>query len=203
MFIDFNQTYTGNEGTGKFWSLYPQAPELYSVKGGSNYSIDRLPYADDNTVVDLGIKAGVNANYTLTAVDINEFYYAKTVLLEDLKTGAVRELKSNPVYTFSASPGDEQKRFKLHFGGPYKVNEMTKNPSFTIYNIGSTIFINNNSDMNCKTSVCVFNMIGQKILQKWIGDKKTRIDLQVIPGCYLVTLISDEQVVSRKVLIRD
>jgi fibronectin-binding autotransporter adhesin len=190
-----------NDGSDKFSSMYTEAPEIWSIKNGNNYCIDRMPYVDANTIIRIGIKAGLDANYTLTATGVTEFH-ATSVLLEDLKTGATQELKNNPVYTFAGKPSDAPERLRLHFGGPFGTDNKSKIDAFTIYSYNSTVFVRNNTEKNLAGTVSVYNLIGQKIMQRKVSDKITKIDLYVPAGCYIVTLVSNEQTISRKVVVR-
>ncbi|MCX6245939.1 MAG: autotransporter-associated beta strand repeat-containing protein [Bacteroidetes bacterium] len=199
MIFGVNSSY-GNDGSDKFASMYAEAPELWSIKNGNSYSIDHLPSIDQNTTITIGIKAGVNGNYTVTATGVSEFG-ASSVLLEDLKTATTQELKNNPVYTFSGGPGDATERLRLHFGGPFGVGTTPKVDPVTIYSYGNSIYIRSNSATDLQGNLFVFNLIGQKMMQQRVDGKFSRIDLNVPAGCYVVTLVSDKQTVSKKVLV--
>ncbi|MCX6246016.1 MAG: T9SS type A sorting domain-containing protein [Bacteroidetes bacterium] len=188
-------------GSDKFWSMYAEAPEIWSIKNGNSYSIDRMHSLDQNSTVTIGIKAGVDGNYTVTATGVDEFG-SSSVLLEDLKTAATQELKSNPVYTFAATTSDAPERLRLHFGGPFGVASPPKVNDITVYSYGNTIIVRNNTENDMAGDVFVYNLVGQKILQRKMDGKTTKIDLNVPLGVYLVTVVTEKETVSRKVVIR-
>ncbi|MCX6266150.1 MAG: T9SS type A sorting domain-containing protein [Bacteroidetes bacterium] len=190
-----------NGGSWKFWSIYPEAPEIYAMKGGLNYSIDRLPSVNESSVISLGIKAGVETTYTLDATGVDNFYFAKSIILEDLKTGATQELKTNPSFTFSANPTDNPERFHLHFGGPYGIGLQSSQPDFTIFSFNHSVVIKNISGKNLDGNVTICNILGQKILQQRIIDQVTTLNLDAPAGCYIVTLAAGNRTYSKKLFI--
>ena len=200
MIVAVNADYT-NSGSEKFWSMYSEAPELYSIKNGVNYSIDRLPSVNENSVVALGIKAGVDAVYTFKATGVGNFFISKSIILEDLKTGVTQELKDNPIYAFTAKPGDNAERFHLHFGSPYGLNEHGTQPDFTIFSYNNSVYVNNISGKDLNGSIYISDILGRKISQACITDKATVISIEAPAGCYIVTIVTNNQTYSRKVVI--
>ncbi|MBK7213171.1 MAG: hypothetical protein IPH88_07740 [Bacteroidales bacterium] len=79
---------------------------------GHVLSINALPQQD---VIDLGFKCGVNGTYTITSEGMESFDATTPIWLEDLKTGATQNLRTNPVYSFNYATGEAENRFKLHF----------------------------------------------------------------------------------------
>jgi hypothetical protein len=201
MLVAVNAAYE-NGGSPKFWSMENDSPELYSIRGSSSYSIDRLSAVDENSVVVLGVSAKLTGSYTIKATGVSSFSAASSLILEDLKTGNTQELKSNPIYTFSANSGDNPERFHLHFVGPFGINSQEDQSGFAIFSYEHSVYVKNISgrEPNGKVSIC--NILGQKIIQKNIVEDLTKIDLAVSPGCYIVTLTSKNQITSKKVFIR-
>ena len=192
-----------NGGSLKFMSMYANAPELYSIKGGQNYSIDRLPAVDENSIVAIGIKAGVNANYTFDVTGVDNFFFAKSILLEDLKTAATQELKNNPSYTFSAAPGDNPERFHLHFAGPFGINNPQNQSPFNIFSSDGSVIIKNLSGKSLAGDISVSNILGQTLIRKKLTDDNViKIDLNAPAGCYIVTIVTNNQSFSKKVFIQ-
>jgi len=63
-----------------------------------------------------------------------------------------------------------------------------------------TIYILNPE--NSRGEIIVLNMLGQQVAQaKLTGDTKQQIRLTVPSGCYLVSVVSEEEVVTRKVVV--
>ncbi len=200
MAVAVNSIYD-NGGSRKFWSMNPEAPEIYSMKGGHDYSIDRLPDVSENSTIALGIKAGLSATYTLDITGADNFFFAKSILLEDLKTGLTREVKNNPSYTFTASPSDNEERFHLHFGGPFGLNQHAGQPLISVYSSNNTVFIRNNTGLPLEGDVYICNILGQRIIQKKITQQNSAIELNAPAGYYIVNVVTDKCMFCKKVFV--
>jgi hypothetical protein len=202
MIVAYNSTYTGNNGSAKFFSWYVEAPEIYSVKEGNNFSIDRYNDIQTDITVNINTKTGIAADYTITATNIQDFNLSSKVLLEDLKTGIVTDLKQTPAYTFAGAPGDEASRFRLIIGSPIGIDEPNTTGSFNIYTYENMVYVQNDK-INEPYFVTVSNMLGQTLVRTdFTGNSLNRIELQSVPGVYVVNVVSNGKTYSQKVVIR-
>jgi len=204
MIVDFNTSYTGG-GSAKFWSLYAEAPELYSVKDGYNYSIDRYRDMTDNLTVNINAKCGVESTYTITATNIAEFSYSDKVVLEDLKTGTLTDLKQVNSYSFAGGPSDAQNRFKLIFKGPTGIDEpvVEAKQQVYIYSYGSEIFVDANQLDIGSCDVYIYNALGQ-LLQKANYTPATssqKVAVLEAAGVYIVKVVSRTGNTTAKIII--
>jgi len=200
MIVAFDPSFTGG-GSAKLWSFYPEAPEIWSAKNGQYFSIDRNNEPNAALTVPVSVKTGVDASYTILAVDVNDFALSEKVYLDDLKTGGSQELKANPAYSFAAKPGDDPARFRLRFTGPYGVEDPGDRPEFTVYAIGNTVYIKNLTGDVIAGNVHICDMLGRKIAQSRITEKNSEIAVTAPTGVYLVTLVTDRGTYSRKIFI--
>jgi len=199
MLIEFNPAYDGG-GSDKFWSFYTEAPELYSVKDGKNYSINRYNSFSDDLVVSVAAKTGVSGNYTILAANIADFSLCNDVWLKDQKTGIITNLKVTPSYSFSGSPGDERNRFQLYFQSITDVKEPDK-ADFSVTVADRSIMIRR-SHTNESCTVQVFNILGQMVTSSRMnGDDQIKIPLAQ-EGIYIVSIISKGTSFSRKVVLK-
>ncbi len=200
MIVQFDPSFTGG-GTQKFNSFYAEAPELYSVKDGNNYSIDRYNTLTDDMKVNIATKTGVAANYTIKVTNIADFTLRDKVYLLDLKTGVKTNLKQTPSYTFAGTPDDDRNRFQLIFGTSIGYEEETSS-DITIYASENIIYIRNDK-ANEPYTVMVSNMLGQIITRtKLAGNTLNQIELNSVPGIYVVTVYSEGSLFSRKVVVK-
>jgi hypothetical protein len=190
-----------NDGSQKFWSMHAEAPEIYAIRDGGYYSIERRSAVDDQTVIPVGIKAGISTSYTLQVTGTESFFYAKNIMLEDLKTGAVQDLKTNPSYTFTATPGDAPERFHLRFSGPYGVDEMEKTSPVQIYTYGNDLVVKSNTPEPVTGDVYLCNLPGQQVFTQRIDGAVTRMTLNLPAGCYIATLVTKDRIFSQKVIV--
>lgn len=202
MIVAFNSSYTGNSGSAKFFSFYNEAPEIYSVKEGNNYSIDRYNDISTDLIVNINIKTGIDADYTITSTNIADFSLSSKVLLEDLKTGIVTDLKQTPTYSFAGAPGDDAKRFRLIIGSPIGIDEPNTTGSINIYTYENMVYVQNDKT-NEPYFVTVSNMLGQTLVRTdFTGNSLNRIEMQNVPGVYVVNVVSNGKTYSQKVVIR-
>lgn len=201
MIVEFNPDYAG-AGSPKFWSFYADAPEIYALKDNNNFSILECDEFTADLVVAIATKTNVEANYTITAANANKFNLGEKVMLEDLKTGIITNLKQASSYTFTGSPTDDPNRFHLVFGSPTGVEEPANKNSFIIYASDHTVFVQNDN-ANEPYQVIVTNMIGQNLINKKLaGNSLNQLELNKQPGVYVVTVISKGETFSKKVVIR-
>lgn len=201
MILKVNPEYTDG-GSDKFWSLTGEAPEIYSIKGDNNYSIDRRSAIHETTVVELGIKAGVAAGHTLTVTGLNSFSAASVVTLEDLKTGTFQKLNDNNIYTFNAVPGDSPIRLKLHFGGSYTTPETSGSGGITVYSDGTDIIIRNNLSGTSRGQVTVFDLLGRPIRKVNMEYNMLRINMTGEKGYFIVNVVTQTGSCNGKVFLK-
>ncbi|PKP45741.1 MAG: hypothetical protein CVT94_16970 [Bacteroidetes bacterium HGW-Bacteroidetes-11] len=187
-------------GSDKFWSMYTEAPEIFSVKDGNNYSIDRYADISAEMVVNLGAKCGVESTYTLTATNISEFSLANHVYLTDLKTGIRINLKETGSYTFNGSPNDDVTRFKLTFAGTIGIEAPVAESRTEIYAHNGMIYI---TGLEVKADITVTNLLGQVVQRTMAkGNDLTILNAGNLPkGIYVVSVFSNGQSISRKVVL--
>jgi autotransporter-associated beta strand protein len=200
MIVEFNPEFTGG-GSDKFWSFYASAPEIFVNKEGSNYSIARYRNTSEEQIINIGVKTGVQANYTLSASNINDFNLSNRVLLEDLVSGQVTDLKQNPSYTFEAGEGSNGNRFRLIIGSTIGIDEPGQN-GFDIYANNGNLYLTNKEFKGVYT-LRVSNLLGQTLLERQLdGSSAQLIRLNEVPGVYIATVHSNGKSFSQKFVIR-
>jgi len=185
-------------GAPKMFSFVETAPSLYLPKDGKDYSISFLNTIENNDIIPVNFIAGATGNYTLNFEFAAEFY--EGVKLEDTQTGIKYDLLQNQNYSFTANENDEANRFLLHFG-PVGINDQpTSQSNIQAWSANKTIHILNPE--NRKGEIRVLNLFGQEVAQaRLTGDTKQEIQLNVPAGYYLVNVISDKEVATRKVVV--
>jgi hypothetical protein len=201
-FVNFNDNATSNfDAKYDAYKLQnvADAPALYSMITGDILSINALPMLG-NEVVDLGFKCGVNGTFTLNASGIESFDATTPVWLEDLKTGAVQNLRVNQTYAFDYTTADNEKRFKLHFKSAFSVPENSLS-GINIYSAVRTVVINNSTSLSGE--VKIYDLTGRELLHTGMSSQnETRIPVNFAVGTYLVKVTTSNGVASNKVFIR-
>jgi len=201
-FVNFNESasaaYDGQFDAYKLQNI-AEAPALYSMITGDILSINALPM-EGNEVVDLGFKCGVNGTYSITANGMESFDATTPVWLEDLKTGTMQNLRTNPSYSFSYTTDDNEKHFKLHFKSANDVPANTLS-GINIYSASRTVVINNTTTL--AGEVKIYDLAGRELTHTSMNSQnETRIPVNYAVGTYLVKVITENGVASNKVFIR-
>lgn len=150
--------YELNRDAGKFMSLNPLMPQLFSVGGQTRYAINERPLGD--AVVELGMYIGQEGEYTLALAEDRPVSF----ILEDRLLGTYTELSAGEGYTFSAEKGTVAGRFYIHLAGGELTgldnaasNEQASEAP--AYNVAG-------QPVNAKTFKGILVQKGRKLLQK-------------------------------------
>lgn len=201
MIVEFNPKFAGS-GSAKFWGFYTEAPEIYAVADGKNYSISVVDELTEDMIINIAAKTGIEATYTIKATNISEFDLGNKIMLEDLKTGILTDLKQASSYTFHGSAADNANRFRLIVGSPLSITEPTYSDEITVYAYENSIYVTNETT-TAPYQVMVSNMAGQQLINTRLsGNTRHRIEIPRVPGVYVVTVVSEGFLRSKKVVLR-
>jgi hypothetical protein len=176
-----------------------EAPELYSSVAGEIMSINVLPL-EGNEVVNLGFKCGLSGTYELTASGMESFDASVPVLLEDVKTGVIQNLRTNPVYSFTYTSGDSDERFKLRFKSSTGLDENAAD-GVQIFGSQQEVVIRNTTDLSGE--VVLYSLNGREIMHAVMnGVGETHLPVNVAEGAYLVKIQTVKGITTEKVYIR-
>jgi hypothetical protein len=183
-----------NGGAEKWFSMYTEAPSLYMPVGENIFSLRFLGDVSENPALPMSFKAGLDGNYSITASGTESF---TNVILQDLKTGATQEMKTNPVYNFTSAVIDDVNRFLLRFRPVGIETQDAGNNGIFVYD--NILNITNPGE----SVITVYNMVGQKILEKQTQNEESiRIKLQVGTGYYIVKLTTDQKAIAKKIFVK-
>ncbi len=180
----------------KLWGM-KEAPQLYSIIPGNVLSINVLPSVTANPVVNIGLKVGMNATYTITADGMESFDLTVPIRLDDLKLGISNDLRLNPVYSFTADTSDAENRFLLRFQSATGVDEPSAARIF-VYGQQGHIIVNNTE--NYDGTIYVYNTAGQAISTLTMQPGIQTLN-QLPAGMYIVKVVTGKTIISRKVVL--
>lgn len=183
-------------GATKLFSPVTTAPSLYMNSGDKNFSVQYLTDTIDYPAVPVMFKAGRDGNYTLSCnFDDNQF---KIVLLEDLKTHKIQNMKAEATSHFSALKTDDVNRFVLHFG-PDKIYSKKELPG-RIYADGNRLIVDLTL-VSEETEVFVYDLMGRKLLQqKLLGKIQHNLSLNANTQILIFSLKNSNGNISQKLL---
>ncbi|MBK7212173.1 MAG: T9SS type A sorting domain-containing protein [Bacteroidales bacterium] len=174
-------------------------PTFYSLAGNTKLSVNSLPSTSMEDYVTLAVEAGAASNYEISLTD-NTLSSSVYVTLEDTKTGVSQKLNDNPVYSFTAAPGEDPSRFRLHFKDATSV----ANPALAginAYSVEGQIRIT--SDKNLNGLVTLTDMAG-RLIAKTNMNQATSCMLNVHgqTGIYVVNIATTEGNFVQKVAVK-
>ncbi|MHC1776484.1 MAG: S8 family serine peptidase [Lentimicrobium sp.] len=175
------------------------APQLYSFAGASRLSVNTLPSVASGRLIRIGFVKNDATSYSLQ-VQSSQLYPGMVIGLHDIKTGTIQDLTTDNVYNFTAADGDDPNRFELFFG-TVGVDENATPGDIICYTSGKTIYLKSTLPMNGE--VIISSLSGKQLIRtKATGENLVTIDgARIAAGTYLVSLITDGGVVTKKVVI--
>ena len=175
------------------------APQLYSILPDEIAAVNTLPGIETNSDVAVGFKAGAENTYTLEATGIESFDAETPLLLEDLMTNTTQDLRQNPVYSFTAAPGDMEHRFNLHFKKANGIDE-TVFKQIGIYSNRNMVYISNPNSL--PGSIDVYDITGRLISSTHLtGNLSDKVDVGKYTGILLVKVITLKEISTGKVFV--
>jgi len=175
------------------------APQFYSLYGEEKLSTNTLPGLF-NREIQLGFVKNDATNFNIELLTEN-LDPNLAVFLTDKKTGTITRLSSNPIYTFTSSASDDSLRFMLSFEDASSISFQEAAKNFTIVVDNGTITINQLESMSGKVKVS--DMLGRTVaMENLVADTPLKINLNSVPGVYVVTVYTKSKTYSQKVVIR-
>lgn len=178
----------------KWSSMYAEATEIWTVANDQSLlSVNALPSLGNGMVsVPVSFKCGVEGTYTISALEAASFESGTEIYLEDLATGAAWvDLVTNPVYTFDATPNDEQGRFIIHFFGPTGIGE-NENSMVKIYGWGQDAYIVNRGNETISEYVA-YDLMGRELHRGTLPNNTVnKVQIGDVSAYYIVKAITKE-----------
>ncbi len=174
---DARKLFSGTEGM----------PELYSIENEKRLSIDMRPLVPE---IQLGFYNDQSGTYSIAA---NEISKLENATLEDTKFDVLHKL-ADGAYTFEWEAGEDEKRFKLHLGTT-SINDVELS-AIQVYPFGEEIVIKS----VIPASEITLTDISGRVLGEW--QNLGSIPAPITAGIYLVTINTNNQKVTKKILIK-
>jgi len=109
---------------------------------------------------------------------------------------------ANPVYTFTATPGTDQ-RFVVHFFGPTGINDPVVNGNIRIYGYGQDAYIVNRGNETIEEYVA-YDLMGRELHRGTLPSSTVnKVTVGNVSAYYIIKVITREgNVYAEKVYIR-
>ena len=144
---------------------HEEAPDIYSGStDDKNLSINAYSALEENVVIPVSCKIGINGFYTITATDIVNFDASTQILLEDIFENTFIDLAYQNSYVFFASATDIAERFNLHFLlDPVNTAEIEYDLNIQIFAANNAIQVKRQDLKVLEGSLTVFDVLGRLI----------------------------------------
>lgn len=184
----------------KYFSFDPQVPQLYSLStDGRKLAINSMDAVSESTVIPLSIKVQGSSIMTIKLAGTGATFQGQEIVLHDVLTNTLHKLSEEPTYSFMANANDNPDRFLLKFG-TVGIAEAPRRELLTAYMQHNLLFILNPDAT--KASVELYNIHGQLILRREIGQGLQSIPVDVATGTYLVRMRTTQAIAMRKLFIQ-
>ncbi len=170
----------------KFMTASPGISQLWSVSSDGSLSIDTRPATE---TIQLGFTNNEAGTY---AIGIWEIADISTAILEDTKLKIFHKL-SDGDYSFDWSLNDDETRFKLHLNTT-AVEDLSSS-AVQVYVAGGNIIIQSEQQAQ---RITLTDITGRTL---GVWDNKESIPAPATAGLYLVTVVSENQMLTKKIII--
>ena len=183
----------------KLYSFNPEVPQLCSqITSGRGLAINSISAISETTTIPLSIKVQGNSIMSISMTEIAGVFEGQTIYLHDLLTNTITKLSEAPTYNFIANSNDNPDRFLLKFGA-VGITELPGNRLLNAYMNGNLLYIHNPDAVVAQVEV--YNIMGQPILSKEIGQGLQSIPLNIASGTYVVMMRTKMAIAKRKIFI--
>ena len=176
------------------------APTFCSNAGTSNLALNTLPALEQETQIPLTF---VKNNSDHFSINLRQSISGAQVLLTDTKTSQTINLSQEHSYAFASVASDDPGRFVLHFSGVGMDEQTPAIRPVTVFTLNNEICISSASGQPVKGEVSVYNMMGQLVNRRPLGENSlTKFEFNGVAGYYIVKVVTASGVVAGKLFVR-
>ncbi|MDD4554203.1 MAG: T9SS type A sorting domain-containing protein [Bacteroidales bacterium] len=150
--------------------------------------------------IPLGFLTKVSGDFTFEATNLDELDPAISVYLEDLMGIKRLDLRATNTYSFYSAPASGDERFRLHFGKS-SVNAEPTPADNGIRIFANDLTVNLYLPADLPGTLEVFNVLGQRILQRPLEPGFTLLCLNVDKGLYIFRIQANHTVTTKKLFL--
>jgi len=178
------------------------APQIYSLDANTIYAVNLLAESYGNRMIPLGLRTGVEGEYTFGFEGVDDFDPSVTIFLEDKISGEMIDLHETIAYTFFAEEGTTDDRFILHFNPDFTdVDSQVAAEQIGIYAFDKTICVN--YKMEVPAQIRVFDLLGKEVINQNLSPNQLNtIAMNHEKGYYIVKVVSSRTIKTQKVFIK-
>ena len=189
----------------KFFSLNPNVPQIFTRSNITDLAINALPPLLRDTVVELRMIIPVAGTYSIQGIEAGAFQQGVSVILEELSTGNVYDLRSGNIFYFTMDTAglNSAIRFVVRFYAPVitSFDSIIFEDDIAIqWNEVSLSIIAHTSG---KRVVKIYDVSGKLYRSILFHEPHATIDLMgYAKGTYVVNVESEGSILIKKILLR-
>ncbi len=181
-------------------------PEIYTVVGKDELVINGLNSVPATTEVPLGFRSGETNTFTIKSTETGSFDADTRIVLKDNLLNTEQDLTDGSAYHFSSDAVSTTDRFSVIFKTSSVSSGLPGNEDFdtliSVYRNGNNrITVHCTGAETCTGSVSVYNAVGQKLDVENFSGPTLVSSKEYKSGVYLVSVLVDGQITTRKVII--
>lgn len=162
-------------------------------------AINCVPPTMAGDIYDLGLSIGIEGAYQLKISGKSTFNGKKIWLFDEI-SDQIYDLDQDTIIDFYWINGQTNKRFKLLFDEQVNINNShLKTSELLIHARDSRLYFSGAGIMEGKTSVQIYNLLGQKVFEQVGISHNTGIKLSLSPGYYWAYIITGEKKLGQKI----
>jgi len=150
--------------------------------------------------IPLGFLTQVSGDFTFEATNLDELDPAISVYLEDLMGIKRLDLRATNTYSFYSAPASGDERFRLYFGKS-SVNAEPTPADNGIRIFANDLTVNLYLPADLPGTLEVFNVLGQRILQRPLEPGFTQLFLNVDKGLYIFRIQANHTITTKKLFL--
>ena len=182
-------------------------PHIFSyiiTNDDEELAIQSFPQPQDSDIIHLGTRINDNGLYKLKFNGMSSFAANQAFVLLDHKTNKTYKIRRDSVIEFYHENSDDENRFDLLFKMTTGIEDIDENiDDFIIYINNRRLYINHIEDLYDYIHVEIYDILGQKLVDKTNANVLNGIPLDLPSAYYIVKLRSSEIVRSTKFFIHE
>ncbi|MGB7784846.1 MAG: T9SS type A sorting domain-containing protein, partial [Salinimicrobium sp.] len=185
-----------------------EVPSFYSLSSKKEkLAINAIPHLGaDRLQIPLGITSKKSGEMTLRLSEASHLSPFLHIYLRDNKKKTLTEFQENATYSFSAQIGENDNRFALLFSSE-KLSDaemVLATQDFSVYTRDKEIIVKLNLLNDAKGKISISNVSGQLLQSKTgFGTEEVRFSRNFVEGVYLVTLETEKERYTKKILFKN
>ncbi len=187
----------------KLFSFIEDVPQISLKSGEQVFALNTLSEIRDESAFQLNFQCGVSGSYKIALSERSNLDPSVKIYLKDNYTNNLINLSTDSSYIFQHNVLNQNERFTIWLNPSNDViNNITPESYFSVYANGNELTVWKNTVLDIKGQLLVSDMQGKCVFKMELNnDIKSVVSLQVPAGYYIVSIISERNVLNYKILI--